>query len=97
MTANQYEDITATRTTEALADLLDHYCHNNSLPYQSADELLLEVLGRINELQNHVQWLLAFIDQWNAVQDQEDSEAQCQRNGHRDTGRGVCATCGEFI
>jgi hypothetical protein len=22
---------------------------------------------------------------------------QCRRNGHRDTGRGVCAECGEFL
>lgn len=82
-TTNQYEDITATRTTEALADLLDHYCHNNSLPYQSADELLLEVLGRVNELQNHVQWLLAFIDQWNTVQADEDFEAAIQARGEK--------------
>jgi hypothetical protein len=26
----------------------------------------------------------------------EDAE-ECKRNGHRDTGRGVCADCGEFI
>jgi hypothetical protein len=24
-------------------------------------------------------------------------ETDCKRNGHRDTGRGVCADCGEFI
>ena len=84
MTAvNQYEDITATRTTEALADLLDHYCHNNSLPYQSADELLLEVLARKNDLNRHAQWLLTFIDQWNAVQADEDFEAAIQARGEK--------------
>ena len=84
MTAvNQYEDITATRTTEALADLLDHYCHNNSLPYQSADELLPEVLGRRHELNQHAQWLMAFIDQWNTVQADEDFEAAIQARGEK--------------
>ena len=82
-TTNQYEDITAAKTTEALADLLDHYCHNHNLPYQSADELLLEVLGRINELQNHVQWLLNYIDQWNTVQADEDFEAAIQARGEK--------------
>ena len=80
---NQYEDITATRTTEALADLLDHYCHNHNLPYQSADELLLEVLARKNDLNRHAQWLLAFIDQWNAVQADEDFEAAIQARGEK--------------
>lgn len=84
MTAvNQYEDITAAKTTEALADLLDHYCHNHNLPYQSADELLVEVLGRVNELQNHVQWLLNYIDQWNTVQADEDFEAAIQARGEK--------------
>ena len=82
-TTNQSEDITAAKTTEALADLLDHYCHNNSLPYQSADELLVEVLGRVNELQNHVQWLLNYIDQWNTVQADEDFEAAIQARGEK--------------
>ena len=78
-----YEDITTTKTTDALADLLDHYCLTHSLPYQSADELLVEVLGRINELQTHVQWLLTFIDQWNAVQADEDFESAIQARGEK--------------
>lgn len=81
--ANQHEDITATRTTDALADLLDHYCHNHNLPYQSADELLLEVLARKNDLNRHAQWLLTFIDQWNAVQADEDFEAAIQARGEK--------------
>ena len=28
---------------------------------------------------------------------EEDQAAECERNGHRDTGRGVCAECGEFL
>jgi len=27
----------------------------------------------------------------------EDQAVECKRNGHRDTGRGVCADCGEFL
>jgi len=29
--------------------------------------------------------------------EEEDRAAECERNGHRDTGRGVCAECGEFL
>jgi len=29
--------------------------------------------------------------------EEEDQAAECERNGHRDTGRGVCAECGEFL
>ena len=34
-------------------------------------------------------------DQWG--QEEEEQARECQLNGHRDTGRGVCADCGEFI
>ena len=27
----------------------------------------------------------------------EEQARECQLNGHRDTGRGVCANCGEFL
>lgn len=27
----------------------------------------------------------------------EDEDEDCKRNGHRDTGRGVCADCGGFL
>jgi hypothetical protein len=27
----------------------------------------------------------------------DDAAAECARNGHTDTGRGVCADCGEFL
>lgn len=29
--------------------------------------------------------------------DSDEAAAECARNGHRDTGRGVCAECGEFL
>jgi len=29
--------------------------------------------------------------------EEEDQAAECERNGHRDIGRGVCAECGEFL
>ena len=29
--------------------------------------------------------------------EQEEQARECKRNGHRDTGRGVCANCGEFL
>lgn len=31
------------------------------------------------------------------MDDQEEQARECQLNGHRDTGRGVCADCGEFL
>ena len=96
--AETFEDtIMAATTTDALVALIDAYCLANGLPCQSADELLLKVLERINDLRNHAEWLQAFIDQWEAVQAREDTEAECKRNGHRDTGRGVCAHCETFI
>jgi hypothetical protein len=27
----------------------------------------------------------------------EEQARECKRNGHRDTGRGECAYCGEFL
>lgn len=27
----------------------------------------------------------------------EEVSSECKRNGHRNTGRGVCADCGEFL
>ena len=32
------------------------------------------------------------------VSEQEGkTDDECKRNGHRDTGRGVCAECGKFL
>ena len=38
----------------------------------------------------------AMADQW-GQEEEEEQARECQLNGHRDTGRGVCANCGEFI
>lgn len=75
------EDITATNTTDALADLLLGYCTTHNLPYQSADELLLEVLERTNELRRHSEWLQVFITRWDEVQAEEDFEQACAARG----------------
>ena len=77
------EDITATKSTDALADLLEGYCLANDLPYQSADELLLEVLDRREQLQSITLWLQAFIAQWDAVQAEEDFESACAARGEK--------------
>lgn len=86
MTPTEFEDIQETNTTDALADLLDAYCLANELPDQfghrlSADELLLEVLYRIDTLQRHTRWLYTFIERWNAVQAEEDFEQACAARG----------------
>ncbi len=90
------EDILAVESTGVLTLMLKKYCETNNLPYESADELILELLERMAETKNHIGWLTIFSAQWEAVQAREDAAA-CKRTGHRDTGRGVCADCGEFI
>ena len=81
MTPVEFEEIQETDTTDALADLLDAYCLANELPYQSADELLHEVLGRISTLQRHTRWLYTFIDRWDVVQGEEDFQQACAARG----------------
>ena len=88
--------IEAAQSTNELTLMLAAYCEANDLPYESADEVLLEALGRIAEAKTHADWLIMFIAVWNAVQAREDAAA-CKRNGHRDSGRGQCIDCDEFI
>ena len=105
--AETFEDtIMAATTTDALADLLDAYCADHALPHTDALELFHELWAMICEEKDpvlvaqyvqHTKWLVMFIAQWEAVQAREDTEAECKRNGHRDTGRGVCAHCKTFI
>ena len=90
------EGIETAQSTGVLTLILRNYCEDNELPHESADELQLQLLEQIEELRLHAQWLQRFIARWDAVQAEEDI-AQCKRTGHRDTGRGVCADCGEFI
>lgn len=77
------EDIIATRTTDALTDLLDAYCKDNDLTPMSADELLLETLEKMNQLKAQWQWLQAFITHWETVQAEEDFEAACAARGEK--------------
>ena len=90
------KNIEAAQSTNELTLMLAAYCEANDLPYESADEVLLEALGRIAEAKTHADWLIMFIAVWNAVQAREDAAA-CKRNGHRDSGRGQCIDCDEFI
>ena len=89
-------NIEAAQSTNELTLMLAAYCEANDLPYESADEVLLEALGRIAEAKTHADWLIMFIAVWNVVQAREDAAA-CRRNGHRDSGRGQCVDCDEFI
>lgn len=95
-----------TKSTEKLTDLLAAYCDEHALPHMDALELFHELWAMINDEKDpvlvaqyieHTKWLVMFNAQWEAVQNQEDTEAECKRNGHRDTGRGVCADCGAFV
>lgn len=91
------EDMLNAKSTDDLSNLLFTYCHRNNLSYESADGVLLQVLDQIEKLKINSAWLQGFITQWEKVQESEDTAAECKRNGHRDTGRGVCADCGDFI
>jgi hypothetical protein len=69
------EDITATKTTDQLSDLLEGFCFTNGVRLASADELLIEMLAQPNPDSELTQWLQAFITQWEAVQAEEDFES----------------------
>lgn len=88
--------IETAQSTGVLTLILRNYCELNNLPYESADELQLQLLEQIEELKLHAQWLQRFITRWDAVQAEEDV-AQCKRTGHIDSGRGQCINCDEFI
>lgn len=88
----EIEDITATSSTDALADLLAAYCEEHALPLTDAEELLHEVWAMINEekdpvlvaqYRDHVNWLLVFINRWNAVQADEDFENAIAARGEQ--------------
>jgi hypothetical protein len=86
------EDITFTSSTDALSDLLAAYCEEHALPLTDAEELLHEVWAMINEekdpvlvaqYRDHVNWLLVFINRWNAVQADEDFESAIAARGEK--------------
>lgn len=91
------DEIKKAKSTDALVTLIDGYCKANGLPLLSADDLLVQAWRDVETRKANALWLQAFIAQWEAVQAREDTEAECKRNGHRDTGRGVCAHCETFI
>src|SRR4030095_8780655 len=91
---------------EDLTDELRRYCREHDLPDLSADELACEISGvldgyessfiakpetqeRRQELSEAHKWVSDFVRRW------EQAE-ECERHGHTDTGRGVCADCGAF-
>lgn len=86
------DDIAATSSTDGLADLLATYCADHALPYIDAEELLHEIWAMIDDekdpvltaqYREHIQWLLAFINRWNAVQADEDFEAAIAARGEK--------------
>lgn len=48
-----------------LCNKLEKYCKDNNLPFMSAEELLSE----LNYDGEHVEWLLSFIEEWDALMD----------------------------
>lgn len=89
-THNHIEDITATTTTDALADLLAAYCERYGLPYIDAESLIFETCKhieaaetRLAALKAHLRWLQTFTAQWMAVQSDEDFEAAIAARGER--------------
>jgi len=77
------EDIIEAKTTDQLSDLLNAYCKANDLPFESADEVLLDVLERTNNLKANARWLAAFILRWDAVQADEDFEYAIAMRGEK--------------
>ena len=77
------EDIIEANSTYELSDLLDAYCKANELPHESADEVMLDVLQRMNKLRAHWEWLQAFITRWDAVQADEDFEYAVAMRGEK--------------
>jgi len=92
---------------EGLTDELRRYCRDHALPAMSADELAAEISAVLDgvdsdfvahpdlperraELQAAHGWLVDFCARWEVGE-------ECQRTGHTDTGRGVCADCGTFL
>ena len=76
-------DIIEAKTTDQLSDLLNAYCKANDLAFESADEVLLDVLKRINKLKANAMWLNAFILRWDAVQADEDFEYAIAMRGEK--------------
>jgi hypothetical protein len=77
------EDIIEAKTTDELSDLLCAYCKANDLAFESADEVLLDVLERMNKLRANWEWLQAFITRWDAVQADEDFEYAIAMRGEK--------------
>ena len=77
------EDIIEAKTTDQLSDLLCAYCKANDLAFESADEVLLDVLERTNKLKANARWLQAFILRWDAVQADEDFEYAVAMRGEK--------------
>jgi hypothetical protein len=77
------EDIIEAKTTDQLSDLLNAYCKANDLAFESADEVLLDVLKRTNKLKANAMWLNAFILRWDAVQADEDFEYAVAMRGEK--------------
>ena len=76
-------DIIEAKSTDQLSDLLNAYCKANDLAFESADEVLLDVLKRINKLKANAMWLNAFILRWDAVQADEDFEYAIAMRGEK--------------
>ena len=77
------EDIIEAKSTDELSDVLDAYCKANDLAFESADEVMLEVLAQMNKLRANWQWLQAFILRWDAVQADEDFEYAIAMRGEK--------------
>lgn len=76
-------DIIEAKTTDELSDLLNAYCKAHDLTFESADEVLLALLKRINKLKANAIWLNAFIMRWEAVQADEDFEYAVAMRGEK--------------
>lgn len=78
----------APASIDRLTRAFEIYTGAESLPALSCEELLHETLSGPQRAA-----LSAFLVTWEGAEAREE----CERNGHRDTGRGICAHCGGIL
>jgi hypothetical protein len=100
------ENNTVFDSLDFLSDVLKDFCQKHSVDLRSADDILhaeTKDKNGFNPLSKYQQaWLKQFVEIWKLMIDSMDKErvllGDCQKYGrHTDTGRGVCADCGDFL
>ena len=84
--------------TELICDLYWEYDRMSSSGQETLDKMadILGVsMGAAPKMGRHVEIISEKLQQVEIELD--NAREECIRNGHRDSGRGVCVDCGEFL